>query len=128
MWADCVSASDTESKAWYQRTQLPLLAWSSQASGLFTGRFALDDAKTMAGSDVVRVWFNDRNWQRVERAQEVAKAHKVTALQIALAYVLAQPLNIFALIGPQSLEETRTSLKALSVTLTPEEVAYLNLE
>ena len=128
MWADCVSASDAESKQWYGETQMPLLAWSSQASGLFTGRFSRADINNAAARDVVRVWFNEPNFKRLRRANEVAAKHGCTALQIALAYVLAQPLNIFALVGPQTLEETRTSAAALKVVLTPEELAYLNLE
>lgn len=128
MWANCVAASDPESKAWYAKTRLPLLAWSSQASGLFTGRYSPADADNPAAAEVARVWFNEPNWKRLERAQEVAKTHGVTALQVALAYVLCQPVNVFALIGPQNLEETRTSLKALEVTLTPDEMRYLNLE
>lgn len=123
MWADCVAASDAQSRAWYAKTHMPLLAWSSQASGLFTGRFHPGD---QAG-DVSRVWFNEGNWERLRRAEEVALRHGVTALQIALAYVLCQPLNIFALIGPQTLEETRTSARALEVELSPEELRYLDL-
>jgi aryl-alcohol dehydrogenase-like predicted oxidoreductase len=42
--------------------------------------------------------------------------------------VLCQPLNISALIGPESVEETRTSAQALEVTLTPEELRWLNPE
>lgn len=126
MWEDCITASDPESRAWYAGTQMPLLAWSSQASGLFTGRFRPEDADS--AGDVARVWFNIGNWERLRRAQEVGARHGVTALQIALAYVLAQPLNIFALIGPQSTEETRTSAQALTVTLSPEELRYLDLE
>jgi aryl-alcohol dehydrogenase-like predicted oxidoreductase len=64
----------------------------------------------------------------VKRAEEVAGKHGVTALQIALAWVLAQPLEVFAMIGPQSIEETRTSLASLEVSLTPDELRYLNLE
>jgi aryl-alcohol dehydrogenase-like predicted oxidoreductase len=128
MWPDCLSASDPESRAWYRRTQMPLLAWSSQASGFFTGRFAPSDRKKPAAADVVRVWFNEGNWRRLRRTKKLAKRKDVSALQVALAYVLHQPLNIFALIGPQSAGELHTSAKALEVCLTPAELAWLDLE
>jgi len=128
MWAGCVAASDPASRSWYERTQMPLFAWSSQASGFFTGRFTPQDRDNPAYASVVRTWFNEGNFQRLERARELAALKGVTTTQIALAYVLCQPLNVFALIGPRSIEETRTSLEALHVSLTPDEISWLNLE
>ncbi len=49
-------------------------------------------------------------------------------VQVALAYVLAQAFPTFALIGPRTIGETRTSFQALDIELTPEEVRWLNLE
>ncbi len=128
MWAGCVAASDVASRAWYARTQMPLFAWSSQASGLFTGRFRPEDRANPALAGVVRTWFNEDNFRRLERARELAREKGVTSTQIALAYVLCQPFPVYALIGPHSIEETRTSIEALKVTLTPEEMRWLNLE
>ena len=45
-----------------------------------------------------------------------------------LPYVLCQPLPVFALIGPHTVEELDSSATALTVTLTPEELGRLNLE
>lgn len=128
MWPGCVSASGPDSRAWYARTRLPLFAWSSQASGLFTGRFRPDDAADPALAPLVRTWFNEANWQRLARAQELARRKGVTSTQIALAYVLCQPLEAYALIGPHTIDEMRTSFEALDVSLTPDELRWLNLE
>ena len=43
-------------------------------------------------------------------------------------YVLNQPFPTFALIGPRTLAETRTSFAALDIELTPAELRWLNLE
>ena len=128
MWPGCVTASDAVSRAWYERTRIPLFAWSSQASGLFTGRYAPQDRTNPDMREIARTWFNEANFQRLERARELARLRGVTSTQIALAYVLCQPLEVFALIGPRSIEETRTSVEALQVSLTPEELRWLNLE
>ncbi len=128
MWTDCVTASDAASREWYRETGMALFAWSSQANGLFTGRFGPQDRDNPALREIVRVWFNEANFKRIERVKEIASRKKVSTTQIALAYVLCQPLNIFALIGPQSIEETRTSVDALDVELSSEELRYLNLE
>ncbi|WFR68833.1 aldo/keto reductase [Curtobacterium flaccumfaciens] len=37
-WAGCRHATDAASKRWLEERQVPLLPWSSQARGFFTGR------------------------------------------------------------------------------------------
>lgn len=128
MWPDCMTAADLPTRRWYEESGLPLFAWSSQASGFFTGRFKAEDRAT-ADPEVVRTWFNEDNFRRLDRARELADKYGVTTTQVALAYVLCQPaLDIYALIGPRTVEELRSSLEALSVRLSPDELAYLNLE
>jgi aryl-alcohol dehydrogenase-like predicted oxidoreductase len=58
----------------------------------------------------------------------LAKKKGTTATQIALAYVLCQPFPTFALIGPRTIEEMRTSALGLEVELTQEELRWVNLE
>lgn len=126
IWSGCISASDPESRAWFTRTQTPLLSWSSQARGFFLpGRAAPDKQDD---KELVRCWYSEDNFKRLERAKELAKKHGATPINIALAYVLCQPFPTLALIGPRKLDETRTSLPGLTVELTPQEVRYLNLE
>ncbi|MEI7552290.1 MAG: aldo/keto reductase [Verrucomicrobiota bacterium] len=124
-WADCVAASDPVSRKWLKKTQTPLLAWSSQARGFFTARAGRDQ---LADSELVRCWYSDDNFARRDRAVELAKAKGVSPINIAAAYVLSQPFPTFALIGPRQISETADSLGCLGVTLTPKEVAWLNLE
>ncbi len=77
---------------------------------------------------MVRTWFNDANFRRLERVQELAARRGIAPAEVALAYVLCQPLNVYALIGPRTLEELRSSLGALEVSLSPDELRWLNLE
>jgi aryl-alcohol dehydrogenase-like predicted oxidoreductase len=49
-------------------------------------------------------------------------------ITVALAYVLSQPFPTFPLIGPRSLHELETSLPALGLELSPDELEWLNLE
>jgi predicted dehydrogenase/aryl-alcohol dehydrogenase-like predicted oxidoreductase len=125
-WAGCVSASDPDSRAWLARTQIPLLAWSSQARGFFIPERAHPDKTDDA--ELVRCWYSDDNFQRLARVNELAQKRNVLPINIALAYVLNQPFPTFALIGPRQLSETRTSLAALDVSLSPDELRWLNLE
>ncbi len=120
-WEDALSASDAESRAWYARTQMPLLAWSAQAGGWFSGRYS-------PHADVERVYDSPANRERLRRAQELGARKGMHANAVALAWVLHQPFPTFALIGPRNVDELRTSVAALAVELTAAEVRWLNLE
>ena len=139
VWPGCVAASDADWRAWLAEEQMPLFPWSSQARGFFTERF--DALRTDAASgvdvgfghqpsddEVRRCWFAEDNFARRARAVELAARKGVEPIHIALAYVLNQPFPCFALIGPRTLAETRSSLRALAVELGDEERRWLNGE
>jgi 1-deoxyxylulose-5-phosphate synthase len=126
MWPGCVSiAGDRQALAWYKETRLPVFPWSSQARGFFSGRFAPN--VTASDPDVTRVYYSDENWERYRRAGVLATAKGRTLSQIALAWVLHQPLEIYALIGPCAVAELDDCLGAPKVELSPPEVAWLNI-
>ncbi len=124
MWGGC-HAADSADKKWHKTHQFPLFPWSSQSSGFFTGAFKPDD---LSNKDIVRVYYNEGNWERLRRAAELGEKKDATAHQIALAYVLAQPFPIFPLIGPRSVKELNDSLPALKLNLSEQEMLWLNLE
>jgi 1-deoxyxylulose-5-phosphate synthase len=130
MWVGCVSLSgDEEALAWYEKNQMPVFAWSSQARGFFSGRYVPGmTGETMDQQNVIRTYFSDANWERYRRAEELAKEKDCTLQQITLAWVLHQPLNLYALIGPATTSELDNSLGALDVQLSEEELAWLNLQ
>jgi aryl-alcohol dehydrogenase-like predicted oxidoreductase len=126
LWPGCLSvAGDAAALAWYREQQMPLFAWSSQASGFFSGRFSPGE---VADQHVARVFDSPGNWERLRRARQAAAGHGCTPTQVALAWVLHQPFPTFALVGPRTLDELEDCLGALAVRLTPDEVAWLNLE
>lgn len=126
VWTGCISASDPESRAWLTKHQMPLLSWSSQARGFFLPGRAAPDKRD--DEELVRCWYSEDNFARLARANELAKKKNVSAINIALAYVLHQPFPTYALIGPRMLSETRTSLPALDVDLSPKDVEWLSLD
>jgi predicted dehydrogenase/aryl-alcohol dehydrogenase-like predicted oxidoreductase len=128
MWPGCLSAADRESRDWYARTRKPLLAWSSQATGFFSGRYAPADQVAAGTERIARTWFNQGNFERLARARELAQRRRVTPSQVALAWVLSQSFPTFALVGPQTIDELNELAPAAGLTLTSEEVSWLNLE
>jgi predicted dehydrogenase/aryl-alcohol dehydrogenase-like predicted oxidoreductase len=121
VWAGCVASSDPTWRAWLTERRLPLMPWSSQARGFFVDGRGEDP-------ELVRCWHSEDNFRRLERVRRLAAERGVLPIQVALAFVLAQPFPTFPLIGPRQLSETRTSLAALAVELTPDDLRWLNLE
>lgn len=122
-WSGCVSA-DAEMCAWHTAQQFPLFSWSSQARGFFTGRYSPADR---SDADTVRVFYSEANWERLRRAELLAKQRNVTAIQVALAYVLNQPFPACALIGPQNRAELISCGEATHIELSMKELQWLDL-
>ncbi len=125
-WKGCLTASDAKSRAWFEQTQTALMPWSSQARGFFLpGRANPSDR---SDAELARCWYAEDNFQRLERVNRLAAERGVEPINVALAWVLAQPFPTFPLIGPRQIAETASSFRALEIELTPREVKWLNLE
>lgn len=132
-WDGCVTISGPShatERAWYQTTQMPVFAWSSIANGFLAGKFDPHDRKAFAehlDASSVKAYFSDDNFERLARAAQLAQQKDFTIPQIAMAYVLNQPLNLFALVGSQSGAEFQANLVALETKLTNQEMDWLDL-
>lgn len=121
-WPGCVSLT-TGDLSWYEASQLPVFSWSAQAGGFFTGTF---NPGIKDNPDIVRVYYSEENWRRLERARTLGASKGVDATQIALAYVLSQGFPTCAIIGPKSVEELHSSTRSADLRLTPTEVQWLD--
>ena len=124
MWGGCVCV-DEEARAWHEESQFPLMPWSSQARGFFSGAFTPEKRDNR---DMVRVYYNDDNFKRLARATTLGEKRGYSAIQLSLAYAVHLPFPIFPIVGPANLEEMASSLGALSLELSPAELAWMNLE
>jgi aryl-alcohol dehydrogenase-like predicted oxidoreductase len=109
----------------------PLFIWSPLASGFFSGRFRRDNLHLFGAREwdevAVRTYASEANFQRLDRANLLADKKGLTAAQVALAYVMNQPMNVFAVVGPHSAEKFEANIQASEVKLTPEEMDWLDL-
>jgi aryl-alcohol dehydrogenase-like predicted oxidoreductase len=132
-WDNCISISGPAAKAerdWYTLAKLPLFTWSSLAGGFFSGRFRrdnLDQFTEYLDKLCVDVYCVDDNFRRLDRVQTLAGERGATIPQIATAYIMSQPLNIFAIVGCQTGAEFASNVEALDLALTPAEIAWLEL-
>lgn len=132
-WENCVSISGPAAKAerdWYALSKMPLFTWSSLAGGFFSGRFRRDNLGEFTeylDRLCVEVYCTEDNFRRLDRVQALAAERGATVPQIATAYVMSQPLNIFAIVGCQTGGEFASNVEALDLDLSSAELAWLEL-
>jgi aryl-alcohol dehydrogenase-like predicted oxidoreductase len=110
---------------------MPLFVWSPLASGFFSGRFRRDNLHSFGEREwdevAVRSYASEPNFERLDRAGRLASGKGLTAADIALAYVMNQSMNTFAVVGPHSAGKFKANLDASEVQLTPQEMDWLDL-
>jgi len=114
---------DDEGLAYHQQTGMPVIAYSSQANGFFSGKYQRD---TIPGNQSVRNhYYNEENFARLDRVAEVAKSLGKTQTEIALGYLISQPFPVFPIIGSRTLAQLSESCLAGDLRLAPEILNYL---
>lgn len=130
-WENCISISGPSGKAardWYEAEKMPLFTWSSLAGGFFSGRFRRGNLGSFTSywdTLCVRSYCVEDNFKRLDRAEELAAQKGLSLPQLALAYVLSQPLDIYALVGCSSGAEFRANVEAHALKLTADERRWL---
>lgn len=124
----CVTLSGARNEAarrWYRHNGIGIFAYSSLGRGLFSGRITRENYTEIADGACRKAYCHDVNFQRLDRATEMAREKGVTLPQIALAYVLNQGLDMFALVGAASREECGANMEALNIKLNRKELKWL---
>lgn len=130
-WENCISIggpSQREARDYYRDHAMPLFTWSSLAGGFFSGRFSRDNLDSFDGyfdQLCVSSYCSEENFQRLDRAQTLAESRGMSLPQVALAYVLSQPINIFALVGCANGTEFAANVEALELDLSGKGLDWL---
>ena len=131
---DCETISGPANKSvreWYAKKGIAVFTWSSLARGFFSGRLSranFEEVKDEFEETTIRCYVCEENWKRLDRVEALAAEKGLTVPQLALSYVLNQPMNTFALVGAFTAEEINANLTALDTELTSVEKEWLDLE
>ncbi len=126
VWDGCVTSNSPGTLGWMRENGIIHISWSSQARGYFLPRELRD--RLPVDTNPETCFGGPKNEERRRRAETLAQELGVTPHNVATAWVLSQSFPSLALIGPRSPGEIATTLPALGVKLSPEQVAWLNLE
>jgi aryl-alcohol dehydrogenase-like predicted oxidoreductase len=131
---DCVTISGPRhagDREWHRREGLPVFAWSSLARGFFSGRLSRSNLEQVKGrfeEETIRCYVCEDNLRRLDRVERLAARRGLTVPQVALAFVLNQPFDVYALVGAMNPAEVRENARVADLVLSPAELAWLDLQ
>jgi len=105
---------------------LGVLPYSPLAGGFLTGKYRRNLVPITARAGGAKRYFNERNWVLLDQIDTLAKEKHASLSQIALAWLLADPLITSPIIGANSVEQLKDNLGAMDVNLTPAEKSILD--
>jgi len=123
-------AAQKDARDWYLKNpDVKIFAYSSMARGFFSGRIkpntTADEAKTILDKAAYTAYFHPINIEKLIRTEELAKKKNLTVPQIAAAYAISHPLNIFSLQAPRGISEMQQNAVAIDMELSAGELSYL---
>jgi aryl-alcohol dehydrogenase-like predicted oxidoreductase len=107
---------------------LGLLVWSPLAGGFLSGKFTRDggdEAARRATFDFPPI-NKEKAFDIIDVLTTIARARGTTVAQIALAWLLAQPVTTSVIIGARRLDQLEDNLKSVDVALTADELKALD--
>ncbi len=109
--------------------QVGLLVWSPLAGGLLSGKYKRD-GQSEEGARRVAFDFpvvdKDRAFKILDQLEPMAQTKGVTVAQLALAWLLHQPIVTSVIIGAKKMDQLEDNLKSIDVQFTPQELEQLN--
>jgi len=103
-----------------------VIPYSPLAGGFLTGKYRQDHQPESARLRGVSKYFNQRNWDLIELMDKMGKEKGVSISQIAIGWLLANPVISSPIIGPRNLEQLEDNLGSIRVQLSPEEIQLLD--
>jgi aryl-alcohol dehydrogenase-like predicted oxidoreductase len=108
---------------------LGVIPYSPLANGFLTGKYHRDEpapASDRAGN-VQRRYFNEHGWRTLDALRAVADEQHVPPAQVALAWLLQRPAITAPIVGANTPAQLATSLAAVELRLTAEQVHALDI-
>jgi aryl-alcohol dehydrogenase-like predicted oxidoreductase len=130
-------STDRAGERWHETTRIPLLSWSSQARGFFTGRYTQAIERSVQGRAavdhdpftrrMVEVYGTRDNLVRLRRAEALgAELGGYSAVQVSLAWLLHKPFPVVPVVGPRTRDELASCVDATAIRLTEAQCDWLS--
>ena len=132
-WGGSVTLSGTKNVEWrneLRKSQMPVFSYSSLGRGFFSGK--LKSTQAAIAHEIIDFAADEYgfpiNYEKLRRAEIMAKEKGVLVSQLAYAWLMQQGLNVFGITKPGSKEHLESTIEALNLELSHEELIYLNAD
>lgn len=106
---------------------LGVIPYSPLGGGFLTGKYRKDQIPDSARQGSARRYFSERNWRLLDQMGALGQEKGDASIsQIALAWLLSDPLITSPIIGPRTLEQLQDNLGAAGLRLSTEEKRMLD--
>ncbi|PLX49967.1 MAG: aldo/keto reductase [Desulfobacteraceae bacterium] len=120
---------ETDAMPYCLENNITLLAYSSMAQGLLTGKFGPDHTFAKGDHRFRNKLFQPENYERVQKALDrlrpIATANHIVLAQLALAWVISQP-GTCAIAGARNPEQAVQNAAAANVRLSEEDIEAID--
>ena len=103
---------------------LGVIPFSPQAMGFLTGKYqgasAIPDNTRAAGSARMTGYLNDTNFRLLEEMDSIGQRHGKSVAQVALAWLLSNPVITAPIVGARNTEQLTESIEAAGFRLAAE--------
>jgi aryl-alcohol dehydrogenase-like predicted oxidoreductase len=103
-----------------------VIPYSPLAGGFLTGKYRRNLLPNTTRANSAKKYFTERNWALLDLMDKMAKGKGVDISQLALAWLLADPLITSPIIGANSPEQLKEDLGAVALHLTPDDKCALD--
>ncbi|MFC3574125.1 aldo/keto reductase [Streptomyces yaanensis] len=109
---------------------LGIMVWSPLAGGLLSGKYRrgqeASDGRHLTEWSEPPVRDEDKLYDTIETAVDIASAHQASPAQVSLAYLLAKPGVTSVIVGARKDEQLADNLGAINLQLTNEDIDRLD--
>jgi aryl-alcohol dehydrogenase-like predicted oxidoreductase len=106
---------------------LGVIPYSPLAAGFLTGKYRPDQMPESARRRRVQGYFSDPNWALLDQMEKVGQTKSGASIsQVALAWLMKDPLITSPIIGPRTVEQLRDNLGAVGLILDIDEKRALD--
>ena len=110
-------------REFYRETQMPLLAWSCLCNGVFSGKLKSTEwgkLKPLFGFNTKWAYDCQENRHCLAELERFASRREITVAQAALAWLLADDMNVLPVISASSPGRIRDNASAADLSCGPE--------